>query len=92
MDAPAESAERREEMEVAMQQVSDCDLQFCLLFTLRDLTADFLSSGARQHHGVLPDAPGAELHPGSVQHLPLQPFGRRASWQGRRALRSVTFK
>lgn len=48
-----------------------------------------LCPGVRQHHGVLPDAAAAQLGPGPVQHLPLQPVGQRAGRQGRRTSRSV---
>jgi len=42
-----------------------------------------------EHHGVLPNPAAAELGPGPVQHLPLQPIGQRASWPRRRTHRSV---
>lgn len=59
----------------------------CLLSVTRQMV--FSVSGVRQPDGVLPDAAAAELGPGPVQHLPLQPISKRASWQGRRTCRSV---
>lgn len=94
ISSPGESAaDKREEMEVAMQQVGH------RTSSTRWRSSDSLSRvqhlslllcpGVRQHHGVLPDAAPAQLDSGSVQHLPLQPVGQRAGRQGRRKSRSA---